>query len=138
MKNMMPAGTYFIGDLCYVMHGEWDEFCDLTIKGNDCLDGVFNLADGRRFATYGTAYGDGVYRDNSGGSYSVDAGLIGCILLTDIDMSDSANIASSELGRIYTFDAPFETSENNGVISFGDISINTDYDDSIEDEYYED
>ena len=23
----MKAGTYYIGDLCYVMHKEWDEVC---------------------------------------------------------------------------------------------------------------
>ena len=56
---MMPAGKYYIGDLCYVMHPEWDEFCRITISGNECLQGEFNLADGRRFATFTTAYGDG-------------------------------------------------------------------------------
>jgi hypothetical protein len=25
----MPAGRYYIGDLCYVMHDEWDEACAL-------------------------------------------------------------------------------------------------------------
>ena len=45
---MMPAGKYYIGDLAYVMHGEWDEFCDLTIKGNSLSNGEFSLKDGRR------------------------------------------------------------------------------------------
>ena len=39
----MPAGRYYIGDLCYVMSDEeWDEFCSLTIKDNKCFDGEFN------------------------------------------------------------------------------------------------
>ena len=34
----MPAGKYYIGDLCYVMSDkEWEEFCSLTIKDNKCL-----------------------------------------------------------------------------------------------------
>jgi hypothetical protein len=34
------------------------------------------------------------------------------------------------LGAIITFDAPFETSESDGVIRFGHVEINTgDYDD---------
>jgi len=60
---MMTAGKYYIGDLAYVMHGEWDEFCDLTIQGNSLLNGEFNLKDGRRFATFTTKWGDGVYQD---------------------------------------------------------------------------
>ena len=76
---MMPAGKYYIGDLCYVMtNEEWDEFCKLTISGHECVDGEFTFADGRRFATYGTKWGDGEYRSNIGTKHSVDAGLIGC------------------------------------------------------------
>ena len=83
---MMKAGTYYVGDLCYVMHGEWDEFCNLTIVGQKVLDGEFNLADGRRFATFTTQWGDGTYQDQQGREYSVDAGLIGCIALENIDV----------------------------------------------------
>ena len=60
----MPAGKYYIGDLCYVMSdAEWEEFCSITIDGHNVIDGEFQLKDGRRFATYGTAFGDGVYSD---------------------------------------------------------------------------
>ena len=38
----MPAGTYYIGDLCYVMtDAEWEQFCKITINGNKVLDGEF-------------------------------------------------------------------------------------------------
>ncbi len=122
---MMPAGTYYIGDLCYVMHEEWDEFCKITIKGNECLDGEFTLKDGRRFATYGTMYGDGCYD-----GLSVDAGLIGCIRVVDIRANPEVDM---ELGRIVTFDQPFETGEHNGEIFFGHISIDTAYYEDEED-----
>ena len=33
---MMPAGKYYVGDLCYVMtDAEWDEMCGLFCLGRD-------------------------------------------------------------------------------------------------------
>ena len=129
---MMQKGTYYIGDLCYVMHGEWNEFCNITIQDNTVLDGEFNLADGRRFATYGTAHGDGVYATNTGARLGVDAGLIGCIRVEDISEEDLPNVG---LGTVVEFDAPFETGEEEGVILFGHITVDTDPD--YEDDYYD-
>jgi hypothetical protein len=127
----MPAGTYYIGDLCYVMDSEWEEFCEITITDRACADGEFTLKNGRRFATYSTMYGDGTYHSNIGTSHSVDAGLIGCILVDDIE--DSSKMKG--LGAIVTFDYPFETSESDGIIRFGHVQINTgDYNDDC-DEY---
>ena len=54
---MMLAGQYYVGDLCYVMtDDEWDQLCSITIKDHKCLEGEFNLPDGRRFAMYGTMH----------------------------------------------------------------------------------
>ena len=66
---MMKAGTYYIGDLCYVLDDCWDEFCSLTIVGDKVLDGEFNFADGTRFATFTTRWGDGTYRDEQNSSH---------------------------------------------------------------------
>ena len=133
---MMPAGTYYIGDLCYVMHPEWDEFCDITINDHECLDGEFNLKDGRRFATYGTAYGDGCYPTSIGARLGVDAGLIGCIKVEDI--RDPSVTKLESYGTVVTFDRPFMTQEVNGTIIFGNVEVYTG--DSEEDDYdpYED
>ena len=127
---MMPAGTYWIGDLCYVMHERWDEFCALTIVDDKCLDGEFVFADGVRFATYGTKYGDGGYTDQFGHDYGVDAGLIGCVLLSDIDKNNEHNHLGD--GHVVTFLEDFYTSGGratdknwNGVIRFGNIRIAT-------------
>ena len=124
------AGKYYIGDLCYVMDDvEWDEFCSITIDGQRVLDGEFQLKDGRRFATYGTAYGDGVYYDQYGHSYSVDAGLIGCILVEDIRAEEYENLL--DLGSIMEFDKSFATSGGRndegweGLIQFGHVMIET-------------
>lgn len=128
---MMPAGKYYVGDLCYVMtDAEWDQFCSITIKGNRCLDGEFEMPDGRKFATYGTAWGDGCYRDQKRNEYSVDAGLIGCIKVEDIRADKYEDIES--LGAIHEFASDFFTNggRNNsgdwdGVIQFGHILIET-------------
>lgn len=145
---MMPAGKYYVGDLCYVMHEAWDEFCDITIEVNRCLDGEFNLKDGRRFATFGTKWGDGEYRDQLGNRYGVDAGLIGCIRVDDIDLNDPSNFLDG--GNIVEFTQPFSVSggraENNsswdGVIRIGHLMIETDpseeYDETDEEEMYDD
>jgi hypothetical protein len=127
----MPAGKYYIGDLCYVMTDEeWDEFCSITIDGQKVIDGEFQLSDGRRFATYGTAYGDGVYHDQYGHSYSVDAGLIGCIKLEDIKYVDNYD-QFLDIGAIMEFDNSFATSGGRGdegwegLIQFGHVMIET-------------
>jgi hypothetical protein len=121
---MMQPGKYYIGDLCYVMHSEWDEFCKLTIVGDKVLDGEFNLADGRRFATFTTQWGDGNYFDQNGKSYDVDAGLIGCIRLDDIDLTNPDN--SLVGGNVVEFVQPFSTFSAGGEIRIGNVLINTD------------
>jgi hypothetical protein len=130
----MKAGTYYIGDLCYVMHPEWDEFCSLTISGNNVLDGEFNLKDGRRFATFTTKYGDGTYTDEQGFEYPVDAGLIGCINVEDISPSELSNLSS---GRVIEFVQDFSTFKAGSVLRFGSVVIDTEYEDcEEEDEIY--
>ena len=129
----MPAGSYYVGDLCYVMNDEdWREICKLTIGGNECIEGEFTLSDGRRFAMYDTAYGDGGYLDQTGNEYSVDSGTIGCIKVSDITKFEYEHI--EELGVMHEFDKPFETSGGrgslgrdwDGVIKIGRIHIETD------------
>lgn len=128
---MMQPGKYYVGDLCYVLHDEWDEFCSLTISGNQVLDGEFNLADGRRFATFTTKWGDGNYFDENGKSYDVDAGLIGCIAVDDIDVTHPSNFLSG--GNIVEFVQPFSTFKAGSVIRIGNVVIETD---PVEEECY--
>ena len=134
----MPAGRYYIGDLCYVMHDAWDECVDLFFPPNEQgfprgVDGEFALKDGRRFASFGTAYGDGEYRSNIGTSHSVDSGSIGCIRVEDI--RDNTHSDIEELGAIVEFDQPFEVSADQGLLVFGHVQIETagGYDEEEED-----
>ncbi len=120
----MSAGVYYVGDLCYVMtDDEWDELCAITMSCG-VLEGEFTLKDGRRFAIYSTAYGDGTYLDRSGTKYPVDAGVIGCIKVSDIQ-SGEFDINQSG-GAIHTFAKDFETFSRNGLIVIGHVSIDTD------------
>lgn len=127
---MMPAGKYYIGDLCYVMHSEWDECCALFFPKNHnnlhkATEGEFTLKDGRKFAAYNTMYGDGTYYSNINTRHCVDAGLIGCIRLEDIQ-DDSYDIKEiKRLGAIVEFGKPFDTDSSQGEICFGHVKINT-------------
>ena len=126
-KFVMQPGTYYLGDLCYVMHQEWSEVCDLLFAGQDnggVNEGTFNLKDGRTFALFSTAYGDGTYPDNKGNMYPVDAGSIGCIKVDEIDLSVMDNSLNG--GHVYSFDNDFEVYSDGRVLTFGDVSIDTD------------
>lgn len=129
-------GKYYVGDLCYVLDDRWDEFCSLTIKDNDCLDGTFKLEDGTIFWTHGTAYGDGTYRDREGRKYAVDAGLIGVVPLKEIDDEPSY----LEGGQVIEFKRKFEPYYQNGVFYIGDVIIDTSGNEPMydEDEEYDD
>lgn len=132
--SKMPAGRYYVGDLCYVMHDVWDEVCDLMFPNSyngHGEYGKFKLKDGREFAVYSTAYGDGTYYDGSGRKYWVDAGVIGCILESDI-RDDNPTI---EGGNVMDFAHDFDTWEYGGRIRFGDVSIDTAGDEYDEDDY---
>lgn len=121
MNNPMPAGRYYVGDLCYVMSDEqWEEVCELTIDGNNCLEGIFTMKDGTRFAMYSTEYGDGRYPDLEGNQYSVDSGTIGCVLVSSAKKDPDIG-----LGNVIEFPEEFETRRNRGTIHFGHTRINT-------------
>ena len=129
--NTMPAGRYYVGDLCYVMHDAWTEAVDLMFpsaaEGYKSVEGVMKLKDGRQFAIFSTAYGDGYYSDNLGNDYPVDAGSIGCIRVEDIK-DDTADIG---LGNVIDFDQDFVVESDGENLKFGHIVIATgveDYD----------
>ena len=90
---MLSKGTYWIGDLCYILNKAngfvWDfvlqetGFLGLYEEGTlenmnpDNATGYFKFL-GVEFFSSGTANGDGLFYDQSGNPYPVDAGVIGC------------------------------------------------------------
>lgn len=125
----MPAGRYYIGDLCYVMHDEWSECCDLFFPPNHRsgrgVEGEFTLRDGRRFASFGTACGDGIYQSSIGTEHAVDSGSIGCIRVQDIRDTTYDAESIQELGAVVEFDQPFEVFADTGMLVFGHVKIET-------------
>lgn len=110
------AGTYYVGDLCYILKDVWDEVCD------HLDDDVFTLNDGRKVAMLGTMYGDGGYEDQFGNNYDVDSGTIGCVKVEYLQAGEWGNGNA----MIVEFDKPFYVSGINGVICIGHIHIDTD------------
>jgi hypothetical protein len=153
MTDMMKPGTYYIGDLCYVMHESWDEVCRLLDGDNRSrgtrTEGVFTLKDGRTFAIFSTAYGDGEYpvigdggqvetneRGNRATLLGVDSGTIGCILFNDINMAcDADGKNDPTLGTRVHFDEEFRVHSDGETLSFGCVDVETgDQEESEEDD----
>jgi hypothetical protein len=138
---MMQAGTYYVGDLCYVLRDQaWDDVLSLLFAGrtdHGCNQGEFNLPNGDRFAIFNTYWGDGSYRDQFGKQYPVDAGAIGCICVEDLP--EGVDLSG---GNVYKFDRDFHVSGGNdrqswdGAIRIGHVMIqtNAEYEDEYEDE----
>lgn len=70
---------------------------------------------------FNTAYGDGEYLDDFNRSYGVDSGSIGCILASDI----SGAKKDAEGGHIVTFESAVVARNDDGVIQFGHVAIDT-------------
>jgi hypothetical protein len=121
---------YYVGDLCYVMHDEWNEVCNTV--GFDNEDGAeYELEDGRKFFFYSTAWGDGQYNDTDGNLYCVDSGSLGAIKVDDIRDPELARILDDGLGHIHEFPAEIDgmdcyaEGENLGILNFYTVQINT-------------
>jgi hypothetical protein len=134
----LPPGRYVIADPCYhVPEDEWASVLETSNYFNmvdhagerrgKCWT-TFRKPDGTEgfVAAWDTKSGDGEYRDQEGRKYGVDAGMIGIIPLADCDFDPS-------LGHIVNFDTQFRCWEQDGVIHFGRVAIDTD--DGQDDEY---
>ncbi len=141
---MFKKGTYYIGDLGYVFNQKsWDEVMELTFpnyqNSNNVVqvEGELYLKDGRQFAIFGTAHGDGGYPLYERKSYpslygeptysrwkniegvGVDSGSIGCMRIEDLDMSEDS---------FYGYEVnlnDFSPYSKGGDMYFGDIRVNT-------------
>lgn len=114
---IVPAGTYMLGDPCYfVPRKDWMEL----LKSSDYFNSPVGVTNGNQVFAFNTAHGDGIYSDNLGNCYPVDAGLIG---LTPFDYTTDT---SERLGNLVTFAEYTICSCEDGVLTFGDIVINTD------------
>lgn len=128
------AGTYYVGDLCYVISDRWQEYITAS---NCCVVNDVVLDDGSEIWGHHTAFGDGCFSDDLGNEYYVDAGMIGVISIDDID--ESPNFLKG--GRVLTFPEDFEPSYLDGTFSIGrstrgfvSISTGSDFDEDLDGE----
>lgn len=115
-----PPGTYYIGDLCYVLG---DDVYDNVYGEYDYQDGVYANSDTNEiFMVGGTAYGDGFYEGSDGNDFAVDAGIIGITPISCTRKNEGG-------GHLYTFTKPVKCTFKNGIFKFvsGDtvLIINT-------------
>lgn len=108
----LPAGSYYIGDICYVLD---DTIYDNIFGGTGYTSGLYT-SDIGQFLVSGTYSGDGRYPGTDGFTYSVDAGIIGIV---------TKNLVSNEttLGNFYTFAKGVEVTMDDGIFTFDSEDI---------------
>lgn len=116
----LPPGEYIIGDPCYVIHE--DKWIPWLEDANYLYEERYYVADLDGHAVIGicTAHGDGLFEDQFGREYPVDAGLIG---LVPVEVALPKSNGSSQ---VVNFDEPVECSWEDGTIVLGHIRIDTD------------
>ncbi len=146
-------GTYYIGDLCYIMHKDnlWYDFLAITeqmdSKGRmTYADGFFEFK-GYHCGWHGTKYGDGSYHASSRGNINlvgecpVDSGTIGIMPFAFIKMYNTPEEVEAMMtdGIVHIFDKDFDVTLSYDS-TFGDIQVFTseDEDDEDEDNYEDD
>ena len=117
----MPAGQYYIGDLCYVLSDRWTQVCNLTIDGPYVKEGKFTLPDGTEFVLFSALSGDGVCVGDT--PIDVDSWSIGCVKVSDIDNSIPED--DIDLGVHVTFEDTFVCTGEEGVLKFGHVVVDT-------------
>jgi len=126
---VLPAGTYYIGDICYVLA---DELYENVFGGTGYECGHYTSDQGQ-FLVDGTYAGDGSYRGSDGFEYAVDAGIIGIVSQTLLSKETDG-------GKIYEFATDVRVSMQNGIFIFesDEVSLEINTKDYAEDEDDED
>jgi hypothetical protein len=115
----LPAGTYYIGDLCYALQ---DTIYD-KVFGKDGYQSGFYQSPNGSFLVDNTAYGDGEYPGTDKHNYCVDAGIIGIASLSACDKKNMEENGSIGGGHIYTFNDPVTCSFKGGNFNFSTKSF---------------
>ena len=105
----LPAGKYYIGDLCYAMK---DEINDGIFGDNGYAYGYYRLKNGC-FLVDATAYGDGSYQGTNGFDYGVDAGIIGIASLSVCNAEEKIYG-----GTVHTLSEPALCTFKDGIFEF--------------------
>jgi hypothetical protein len=111
-KFTAPAGTYYIGDICYFLK---DELYDGVFGGKGYESGLYTRkSDGAFFMVDNTSWGDGCYIGSDRFEYGVDAGIIGIVSRSLGPEKDQDMYG----GKFHTFRDPVEIKFGDGVFRF--------------------
>ena len=120
----VEPGKYWLGDPCYTVQDDlWVEL----LQSCDYFNQPIGTVNGFQVLAFQTKWGDGVYKGSDGHEYPVDAGLIGLVPVALAPDSPDGD-------RIVEFTRPTDCTDDDGVLTFGTITINTakeDYDDDL-------
>ena len=125
MTTRLPAGKYWIGDLCYILNEEngydWGRVARLLIVSGRS-GGIFET-QGVKFYIGRTLHGDGCYYDDEWdeNKYGVDSGTIGCVLVDTVN----GDWTPTQLGHVHEIKEEFEPHCDNGLFNIGHVRIDT-------------
>lgn len=111
-ETMLPAGTYYIGDICYVLD-------DDTYEEMEDIDGLCTNGE-QIIGFFPTAHGDGCYKDTKGRTYCVDAGNIGIVPI------ELCNPKYVHFGTVITIPNEFDFGSTDGHTIWLDDPVNSD------------
>lgn len=128
VRDHAQRGVFHRRPLLLLFGGNWDRLLAAT---NYLAEGRVTLfennEEARRLIAFHTAHGDGVYEDEDGNQYPVDAGMIGAIPVELIDSDKLATIRRyGNMGHFAEFRTHFICEANHYNLRFGRIRINTD------------
>lgn len=160
---LVQPGRYFFGDPCYVVGTTdvtctvWDRLldsCDYFNADNKITGTAIGEVDGYQVAAFGTMHGDGTYYpitcletvfdpktiglNAKNSNIDVDSGLIGLVPVEAINKDKIAGYHNDgggvSLGIWVDITEPTKFYIEDGTFYFGKNSVNTDHDDSDEDD----
>ena len=123
----LPAGTYWVGDLCYVISD--DDWSSRVCK-TYYRDVAVKLGSGETALIYGTVTGDGNYRTSKNFSLGVDSGSLGIIPKSavdkymaelSVDRGDAVVARGAEI--VFTTEFICKQDRDNRLILLGDLKI---------------
>ena len=135
VQVVVPAGRYFLGDPCYAVP---DAFWEHFGASNDWWQkGPIAEYNGMKVLGFGTAFGDGEYLGTNGHHYPVDSGMIGLVpeKLALMALGKLGKESVDHLGSWIEFQMNTLCSVDDGVMTFGSVTINTKEQDE---DYYDD
>lgn len=135
-SKIVPPGTYYVGDPCYVFeHDNWIDLLDAICNlGGDLSGNKVYVSECGLIWMHQTEFGDGQYLGYgsmiSGGHFMfpVDAGVLGLVDVRYI--SEEKREYADGLGVFIEVSEPSYVNERNWVIEICGITINTGSDES--------